>query len=191
MAVTRRIFVLLSACSPLFAADKKSPQGQVEDDTVSIAATVLSADQLRQATGTDFDNNYTVLDVRVTPKGTTPYVLTLDDFTLRSEASGEHSGPFLSAGQIAGDGALVLERSYGNRQNADSPRPLEGTKLQMKTDAKGDSALDALKKKMLVSKNITGPVSGLMFFPLSPKEKPKNLILSCKTPKGHLRMAFK
>jgi hypothetical protein len=44
---------------------------------------------------------------------------------------------------------------------------------------------------MLASKNITEPVSGLMFFPLSPKEKAKNLILSCKTPKGHLRLSFK
>lgn len=189
--MTRRIFTFAAVCTALFAADKKSPQGQVEDDTVSIAATLLNADQLRQAVGSDFGNNYTVLDVRVTPKGGMPYVLTLDDFILRSESSGEHSGPFLSAGQIGGEGALVVTQTYGNRQGPDSPRPLQGTKLEMKADAKGDSAVDVLKKKMLASKNITEPVSGLMFFPLSPKEKAKNLILSCKTPKGHLRLAFK
>jgi hypothetical protein len=191
MAVTRRTFVFVAGCTALLAADKRPPQGQVEDDTVSITATLVSAEQLRQAVGSDFDNNYTVLDVSVSPKGGMPYVLTLDDFILRSESSGDHSGPFLSAGQIAGAGALALERSYGNRSGPDEPRPLEGTKLQMKTDQKGDPALEALKKKMLASKNITEPVSGLMFFPLSPKEKAKNLILSCKTPKGHLRLSFK
>jgi hypothetical protein len=43
---------------------------------------------------------------------------------------------------------------------------------------------------MLSEKTVTEPVSGLMFFPLN-KEKPKNLILSCKTPMSKLRMAFK
>ncbi|HEX4274351.1 MAG TPA: hypothetical protein VHZ74_03300 [Bryobacteraceae bacterium] len=189
--VIRRAFFYFAVCTALIATDKRSPEGQVEDDAVSITATLLSADQLRQAVGTDFDNNYIVVDVHIAPKGGMPYAVSLDDFILRSESSGDHSGPFLSAGQIAGAGALVVERSYGNRSNPDSPRPLEGTKLEMKADEKGNPALDALKKKMLASKTISEPVSGLVFFPLNPKEKAKNLILSCKTPKSHLRLAFK
>jgi hypothetical protein len=185
--------LLISAvvlCAALSAADKKSPQGHEEDESVAITATLLSPQQLIDAVGSDFDNNYTVLDVRVTPKGGKPYLVHLDDFILRSESSGEHSGPFLAASQIAGAGVLVVKHTYGNRVNADSPKPLEGTKLEMKDDAKADPALDALKKKMLAESTVTDPVSGLLFFPLT-KDKPKNLILSYKTPQGKLRLSFK
>lgn len=184
------IFVTLALCVVLVAGEKKSPQGQVEDGSVTITATVLSAEEVRQAVGSDFDNNYTVLDVRVAPKGSGPYLVHLDDFILRSQASGEHSGPFLTAGQIAGAGALEVERTYGNRPNPDSPRSIEGTKLSMKDDDKANPALEALKKKMLTEKTVSEPVSGLLFFPLT-KEKSKNLILSCKTPQSRLRLSFK
>jgi hypothetical protein len=173
----------------LFAGEKKSPEGHGEDESVAITATLLNPQQLIDAAGSDFDNNYTVLEVRVAPKGGMPYPIHLDDFILRSESSGEHSGPFPVASQIAGSGALVVKHTYGNRVNADSPRPLEGTQVEMK-DAKADPALDALKKKMLAESTVTDPVSGLMFFPLT-KDKPKNLILSCKTLHGKLRLSFK
>jgi len=183
-------FAALALCAVLCAADKKSPQGRGEDESVTITATLLSPQQLREAVGSDFDNSYTVLDVRVAPKGGMPYLIHLDDFILRSESSGEHSGPFLVASQIAGAGALVVERTYGRRQNVDSPRPLEGTKVEMKDDAKADPALDALKQKMLTEKTVSEPVSGLLFFPLA-KEKPKNLVLSYKTPQSKLRLSFR
>ncbi len=185
--------LLISAvvlCAVIFAGEKKSPEGHGEDDSVAITATVLSPERLIQAVGSDFGNNYTVLDVRVAPKGGKPYLVHLDDFILRSESSGEHSGPFLAASQIAGAGALVVKQTYGHRVNGDSPRPLEGTKLEMKDDAKADPALDALKKQMLAESSVTDPVSGLLFFPLT-KEKPKNLILSYKTPLSKLRLSFK
>src|ERR1700689_1223809 len=165
--------VLCAVLSAGLEGDKKSPEGHGEDESVAITATLLSPQQLIDAVGSDFDNNYTVLDVRVTPKGGKPYLVHLDDFILRSESSGEHSGPFLAASQIAGAGALVVAHTYGHRQNADSPRPLEGTKLEMKDDTKADPALEALKKMTLSEKTISEPVSGLLFFPLS-KEKPKN-----------------
>jgi hypothetical protein len=185
-----RVFVIIAACAALYAGEKKSAQGQVEDESVAIAATILTPEQLKQAVGSDFDNNYIVLDVRIAPKGGKPYLVHLDDFILRSEASGEHSGPFLTAGQIAGTGALVVERTYGNKPNPDSPRVIESTKVQMKDDDKGNSALDALKKKMLTEKTVSEPVSGLLFFPLT-NEKAKNLVLSCKTPQSKLRLSFR
>ena len=172
------------------AGEKKSPQGQVEDETVAISATVLSAEQLHHEVGSDFNNSYIVLDVRISPKGGKPYLVHLDDFILRSEANGEHTGPFLSAGQIAGSGALVLDRTYGNKANVDSPRVLESTKTTMNDDSRADPAFEALKQKMLPEKTVTEPASGLMFFPMTEK-KAKNLILSCKTPQSKLRMSFK
>jgi hypothetical protein len=183
-------FSALALCATALAGEKRSPQGQVDDESVSISATVLSAEQLKQAVGSDFDNNYTALEVRVSPKGGKPYLLHLDDFILRSEATGEHGGPFLAASQIAGAGALEVERTYGHKQNVDSPAPIESTKVKMKDDVKQDPALAALKQQMLTESTIASPVSGLLIFPLS-KEKPKNLVLSCKTPSGKLRLTFK
>jgi hypothetical protein len=185
----KTIFIALALCGALGAGEKKSPQGQAEDESVAVTATLLSPEQVRQAVGSDFDNNFTVLDVRLAPKGGKPYLVHLDDFILRSESSGEHSGPFVAA-QIAGAGALVVERSYGNRSNPDSPRPLEGTKLEMKDADKANPALDVLKKKILSEKTVSEPVSGLLFFPLT-KEKAKNLILSYKTPRSRMRLSFK
>jgi hypothetical protein len=182
--------LITSSLGVLAGGEKKTPQGQGEDDSVSVHASILSPEQLKEAIGSDFDNNYIVLDVQITPKGAKPYLVHLDDFILRSEQSGEHGGPFLSAGQIAGAGALVLERKYNDRPSPDSPQTIASSKVEMKNDEKASPALDALKKKMLQEKTVTEPVSGLLFFPLS-KEKPKNLILSYKTPTSHLRLSFK
>jgi hypothetical protein len=182
-------FAALAFCGALLAGEKKAPQGHVEDDGVAITATFINLEQVKQMFGSDFDGNFTVLDVTVTPKGGKPYAVRLDDFILRSESSGDHSAPMV-AGQIAGAGALVVERTYGNRPNADSSRPIEGTKIQVKDDAKSNPAFDALKQKILIEKTTAEPESGLLFFPLS-KEKPKNLILSCKTPASKLRLSFK
>jgi hypothetical protein len=171
------------------AKEKKDPQGNVEDESVAITATILSPEEIKDTFGTDFDNNFIVLSVNVAPKGGKPYEVRLDDFILRSESNGEHSGPLI-AGEIAGQGALVVQRLYGNRPNADSARPIEGTKVQVKEDDKANPALVALKQKILAEKTTGQPESGLLFFALS-KEKPRNLILSCKTPQSKLRMSFK
>ena len=165
-----------------YAGEKKSPQGQVEDESVAITATILSPEQLKQAVGSDFDNNYTVLDVRIAPKGGKPYLVHLDDFILRSEASGEHSGPFLGRradrGRRRAGSRTQLRKQVESRFSA---RHRRAPKSQMKDDDKANPALDALKKKMLSEKTVSEPVSGLLFFPLT-KEKAKNLILSYKTP---------
>jgi hypothetical protein len=185
----RTIVIALILAAALCAADKKPPQGHEEDASVAVTASIVSADQLRQEFGSEF-NDYIVIDVRISPKEKS-YQVRLDDFILRSESSGEHTGPFTSASQIAGAGALVVTEKYGNKQNADSPRPLESVKIEMNQDAKGNPALDALKKRMLADKTVSEPVSGLLFFPFSKKEKARNLILSCKTPSSHLRVGFK
>ncbi len=184
-----KAFLALAVCAVLIAGEKKAPQGHGEDDSVAITGTVVGQEQVMQLFGTDFDNNFTVLDVTIAPKGGKPYSVRLDDFILRSESSLNHSGP-MAAGQIAGSGSIVVKRTYGNKANADSPPPLEGTKLEVKDDAQANPAFEALKQKIMVEKGITEPESGLLFFPLS-KEKPKNLVLSYKSPAGRLRLVFK
>lgn len=184
-----RLFLAFALCATLIAGEKKAPQGHEENDAVAISATVLSPEQVVQIFRTDFNHNFTVLEVTVTPKTGKPYPVRMDDFILRSESSLEHSGP-MSAGEIAGSGEVVVTHTYGNRSNVDDQRPIEGTKLEMKDTAKGDEALADLKRKMLPEKSVTEPESGLLFFPLA-KQKPKNLVLSYTSPAGHLRLSFK
>ena len=179
----------LFVCALLIAAEKKPPQGSVENDNLSIAATILGTDQVKQAVGSDFGNGYTVLQIRVTPKGGKEVAIHLDDFLLRSVSDGDHSGP-LVASQIAGDGALVVSRTYAPRTSPDSPQPLAGTKVEMKSGGGQSDVLEALKKQILAEKTISEPESGLLFFPLE-KEKAKNLVLTYTTAEGKLRMQFK
>jgi hypothetical protein len=187
--MSRIVSFVLVLCAALTAADKRLPQGLVEDESVGIAATVLDAEHIREAVGSDFNGEYTVLEVRVTPRNGMPLDVRLDNFILRSESDGDHSGP-LVAGQIAGAGELVVKRTYAGKSSPGNPGLLTGTSVELKDAPAQDAVLDALKKKILAEKVTGDSVSGLLFFPL-PKEKPKNLILSCTTPKGKLRLQFK
>src|ERR1700730_2795219 len=97
------VFLAATLCPVLMAGEKKAPQGRGEDDSAVITAVVVAPEQVRQMFGSDFDNNFTVLDVTISPKDGKAVAVRLDDFILRSESSGAHSGP-LAAGQIAGGG---------------------------------------------------------------------------------------
>ena len=185
--------ILLVATMALLAGEKKAAQGHEEDASVAVTASIVSPDQLRQEFGSDFKGDYIALEVKIIPKlspNDKPYQVSLNDFILRSESSGEHTGPILAASQIAGGGALVVTEKYGNKANADSPKPLESVTVEMKNDSKADPALAALKKRMLAEKSVSEPVSGLLFFPMG-KEKARHLILSYRTPTSHLRLNFK
>ena len=176
-------------CAALAAATPKPAQGHGEDESVAIEATVLTPDQVTEAVGSDFGGAYAVLEIRIKPKAGKPYAVRPDDFILRSESSGEHSGPLL-AGQVAGAGEMVVKRTYAARPNPESPAMVSGMKVEMKDDLGGDDHLDAVKKKMLAEQTTSEPEAGLLFFPLA-KEKPKSLVLSCTTPAGKLRIQFK
>jgi hypothetical protein len=184
--------MLCAAAGLLSAAEKRLAAGQAENDAVRISATVLDGAHLRDAVGSDLGDHYTAVEVKITPRGSEPMVFSLNDFILRSQSSGEHTGP-LVASQIIGGGELVLTRTYGNRSGPGQPRPLEGTKVELKNDAPDRAAKaleDALKEKILAEKTTAEPFAGLLFFPIE-KAKPKSLALSYSGPKGKLRIEFK
>ena len=197
----RSIFVFAALCGLVVtgrtvAGEKHAPLAQGENDDVSITATLLTPEQVAQVAGAGSGNQFAVLDVKVTPKSGKEIGIHLDDFLLRSESSGDHSGP-LVASQIAGDGALVVSRKYGSRSNPEMPQILESTKVEMKGGSGGDkgatggeNALEALKKAILAEKTIVAPESGLLFFPLQ-KEKAKNLVFYYNGSQAKIRMQFK
>jgi hypothetical protein len=58
-------------------------------------------------------------------------------------------------------------------------------------DARENPLLAVLKEKVLAEKEITAPLSGLLYFLLEGKHKPKNLELMYKGPAGRLSLRFK
>ena len=191
----KKIFVVFLLLSSAFGADKRLPQGQADNELVTITAMIIPPEQVRQEFGSRLDGNFTVLEVHVSPKGDKPYDVQLDDFVLRAESDGEHSGP-LAASQIIDTGALVIKQTYAPRSNAQMPQMIGGTKVEMKDDLgqnhadESQDTMDALKKRILAEKAISETESGLLFFPLD-KKRPKSLVLSCTTPSGKLRIQFK
>ena len=191
----KRIAVVFLLISSAYAADKKLPQGQADNELVTITAFIIPPEQVKQEFGTHLDGNFTVLEVHVSPKAGRPYDVQVDDFVLRSESDGDHSGP-LAASQIIDTGALVVKQTYAPRSNAQMPQMIAGTKAEMKDDIgqnhadENQDTMEALKKRILAEKTISETETGLLFFPLE-KKKARSLVLSCTTPSGKLRIQFR
>jgi hypothetical protein len=209
MSLLRWTLFFSIALSTAFSADRKLAHGDGSDASSSLTATVLEGEDIRAIFNTDFDNQFTVLEVKLTPKDGKPLPVHLDDFYLRSESTGEHGGPF-AASQIGGAGELVVHRVnegvkdkkgkisgmagpiFSPGMGAPSPHSgeIDGSRNEVKDDAEPDPALDLLKKKILEEKTTAEPETGLLFFPLE-KEKPKNLVLTWTTPSGKMKVTFK
>jgi hypothetical protein len=196
------VALLLSATAA--AREKKLPSGEASNETVDVTATALNADEMQQIFGSDFRNSYAVIEVTLAPKSGKPFEVHLDDFLLRSDQTGEHSGP-LAPSQIAGSETLVVHQTEQKRGSSGGfgglggimiggggggPPPPPNSKGEIKNSDKKDPMLDVLKRKLLPEKTINETVTGLLFFPLE-KEKPKNLTLVYNTPPGKLRIRFK
>src|SRR6516164_1685211 len=77
------------------------PSGQASNDSVSVAAVFLDAAAVKQATGTDFTPDFTVISATTTPRGGKPVDVDPDNFLLRVESDSDHTGP-LPAAQVLG-----------------------------------------------------------------------------------------
>lgn len=198
------VAIALVLCCALTAKDRRRPAGDALNEVVGVNATYLDSAELRELFGTDFDNLFSVIEVTLTPKSAQPLDIHLDDFLMRSEQTGEHSGPLL-ASQIAGQGTLVLHQSdakkqkqgiswgmggYGIGAGGGSAAPPPEIRAEIKNSETRDPLLDTLKRKILAERPASETVSGLLFFPLE-KEKPKNLVLIYTTAPGKLRIRFK
>ena len=83
----------------------------------------------------------------------------------------------------------------GNGGSAGTGPGVDGP-LQAKVDAapksdKVNPLLAILKEKVLPEKEITEPVTGLLYFQIEGKLKPKDLELYYKTPGGKLTVRFR
>jgi hypothetical protein len=203
------------AGSPLLlASDERYPIGRSSNDFVEISANVLlDKDEIRQAigpdiAGADLGGNVIVVRVTVRPLGDDPVKVWLDDFTLLSDKDGQRSAAF-EPSQIAGAGAIIVKNAQNGTKNTAIMGGLGGmigmggpstgngasvpsADVEVK-DAKDNTdspLLVALRQKVLPEKSATEPVTGLLFFEIDGKVKPKNLELFYKTPSGKLGLRF-
>lgn len=197
------------------AAPKGPPTSRAANERVEITATLLAEKTaIRQELGTDLQGWYTVLRLTVSPKNSQELAISPDDFKLRSDKDGQRTGP-LAPSQIAGRGALVVSSKGGGGLIAENPGPvwggwpgpprrlggestIAGNASESTTQAAAqtgsaqpdDPLLATLKAKALPERSVREPVSGLLYFLLEGKHKPKNLELHYDGPAGKLSLRF-
>ncbi len=185
----RRILVaLLVAATAVSAANVKS--GKAENDSVEVAAVFIDAAALKQTTGSEFNNQYTVVEVTVTPKGGKALDLQPDDFLLRINSNSDSSGPVVAA-QVYGAGSSLVVHGVTETIGT-TPTQLGYSGATVANGSSTASAADikTLQSRMLPAKSTSAPVTGLLFFPIA-KKKPGDLDLVYSSPSGKLHINFR
>jgi hypothetical protein len=150
----------------------------------------------------------------VRPVTDKPWKIDLDDFLLLDGNLGERAQPY-EPSQIAGNTSLVVtpqgtRGGIGGRSGGpvfgvpglgypggagigNSGGVVTENKTKIEDNGKtGDSPLlKVLKEKVLPEKEITDPVTGLLYFQMEGKVKAKDLELYYKTPGGKLGLRFR
>ena len=215
MAVLQRMAVALAVVAACLGAEKKPPEGTISNSALEISAKLYTdKDDIKRILGSDLDGYFTLVDVRMTPKSGSKLVVTRDDFVLRSDKDGQRASPFHPS-QIAGRDVLVVSTASGGSISADNGGTVWGPSTggpPVRTGTDGpsignsasgsqassaagktreDPVLAVLKEKVLAEKEISEPLSGLLYFLLEGKHKPKDLELMYKGPAGRLSLRFK
>jgi hypothetical protein len=217
---TRALLALLSLAAGAAGADKTPPSGKASGERIEIEAVVYAGKvAVRELIGEELDG-IAVVQLRIVPRGDQALAVGPDDFLLRSDRDGQRSEPFAPS-QIAGNAALVVSTGssgrggYTGQENGPiwggapgtggRPRRMGGDgasagnvsdeKVQTSINSGGkekeNPLLAKLKQKMLPAKQGTEPVSGLLYFSLEGKHKPKDLELVYRGPAGKLSIRFK
>jgi hypothetical protein len=216
----RTLPLALVAASALFAsADKTLPIEKTSNDFVEISGTLLSKEEMTKLFGSDLGGNIVVVRTTVRPLTEKPVKIDYDDFFLMDTDNGQRSEPY-EPSQIAGTSVLVVTptgvRNGGVMGDPNGPiwggiggMPRRGpgtgggmgntagetenkSKVETTSDSKSNPVLEALKKNILPQKEVTDPITGLLYFQIEGKKiKPKNLELHYKTPSGRIAMRFR
>lgn len=201
------------------AEQRNAPVGKAANEVVEIEATAYcDRASVKRVMGAEVPENIVVIAVRVAPKGHKALLISRDDFTLRSDKDGQRSQPFAPS-QIAGSGVLVISQRggggailseeqgpiIGGWPGGGRPRRLGGeggtfgntgeasTQATLHSGGKDkkNPLLAVLEEKVLPEKETSELLSGLLYFPLEGKHKPKHLELLYNGPAGKLSVRFK
>jgi len=194
----------LLACVAL-AAHKPAPTptNKTGNAMVEMTATLYAdRESIQQLLGSDLGGYYVVVDVRLTPKNDEKVKVFRDDFQLHTDRDGEKSKPFAPS-QIAGRGALIVTPSSEGRggglgvglgglgMGSGGDTVTNTSKMDKGSKNKENPILSVLNEKVLPEKEIDKPISGLLFFPMEPKQKIKDLQLTYSGPGSKLMLRFR
>jgi len=190
----------------LLAADKKLPIEDASNDQLAISASaVLDRDQIKQELGYDLGADIVVVRVALRIVSDKPVQVSHDDFLLISGKDGQRSEPY-EPGQIAGADSLtvtptgmrkggfrpgIMLGGLGGGIGTGSSTPSPDVKVEAKHDDTPNPLLAVLNEKILPEKEITDKLSGLLYFQIVGKVKPKDLELHYKGPAGRMALRFK
>ena len=200
---------LLSATLLYASADKTLPVEEMTNDQVDITASaMLDRDQIKQEVGYDLGPDIVVLRVSVRNVTDKPVQIDRDDFYLLSTKDFQRSEPY-EPGQIAGADSLNVTPTGmrkgsrlgglgvgiglglgGGIGGGGGAAPTPDPKVEDKRDDKTNPELSALKAKVLPETPLTGTASGLLYFQIVGKVRPKDLELHYKGPGGKLALRF-
>jgi len=199
------LFGLLLGC-PVFAANTAVPVTAGENSQLAIQAKLYKDhDAVKGLLGEEIEKGVIAIEVTVSPKGDEPFAVWRDDFVIRSDKDGQKSEPY-DPGQIASGSVLTLiYTSEGGGAHAENTGPVWGPvgggeprrlpnsdhgfgnapSVERATGVRstdgGDEStnelLDRLRELQLEESEITGPVTGLLYYPLEGKHKVKQIWL--------------
>jgi hypothetical protein len=215
--VLPRFLFALAVCAAGWGADKKLVEGKASNDAVEITASAYTDKQaIKQLLGSELDDGMVVIQVQLAPKAGAKVKVFRDDFVLHSNKDGQRCGP-MAPSQVAGSGALVISSTGSGSGMATQNKgpiwgpPAGGRPRQMGGDGaalgnQGDATqataspagrskenplLDVLKERVLPEKEITERLSGLLYFFLEGKHKPKDVELLYRGSATQLVLRFK
>ena len=196
----------LSVTLLLASADKKLPIEETTNDLLTITATAtLDRDEIKQELGYDLGPDIALVHVTLHTVSDKPIQVSHDDFLLISSKDGQRSQPY-EPGQLAGADSLTVTENGAKQATRKTGLMLGGLgmgagngttpqnpdlKVKDSRDSKPNPLLAVLADKILPEKEITDTISGLLYFQMVGKLKPKDLELHYKGPAGKLALRFK
>jgi hypothetical protein len=212
--------LIASAGLTLAADNKLPSGRVTGDTAALQATLISGKEAVQKTVGSDLGGSIVIVDVKISPQGEKPLKISRDDFTLKSDNDGQRSQPFAPsqiAGQGAlvvsssGAGAAHVDNrrgpiwggapgTTGMPGQLPGDGPTAGSATADVSDAQAtvvegnrmekNPLLATLKEKILPEKETEEAVSGLLYFHMEGKHKPKQLQLWYQSPSGKLTLRF-
>lgn len=214
------LFLVASGCATFAADDKTPTGRVTGETARLDATLISGKEAVAKAVGSDLGGSIVIIDLKVTPQGDKPIRISRDDFTLKSDNDGQRSQPFAPSQIAGRGALIVSSTGSGgghvdNRRGPiwggapgtsgmpgrlPGDGPTAGSATADVSDAKAtivegnrmeeNPLLATLKERILPEKETSEAVSGLLYFHMEGKHKPKHLQLWYQSPSGKLTLRF-
>ncbi len=211
-----RVLALAALAWGCLAAGRKPPEGRAATGGLSIRAELYTdRKEIRQMLGSDLGGSVVVARVHLEPLAGSKLAVARDDFLLRSDRDGQRAAAYAPS-QLAGGGTMVVASIGGGGLAVGESGPVWGpisggrprrlgsdggaigntetsssAAIQTGSGGEPDPVLKTLEELALPEGDLTGPSSGLLYFLLEGKHRPKDLELLYRGPAGKLSLRFK